>query len=48
MNEWGFIGAVGVAQHASLEEVFLLRVLLQQHEELTNIILLLETQRKTQ
>lgn len=35
------VAAVGVARHAALEEVLLLRVFLQRHKELSHLVLLL-------
>ena len=40
-SEARLVGGVGVAQHPTLEEVLLLRVLLQRHEELAHCVLLL-------
>lgn len=39
-----FVAAVGVSWHATLQEVFLLRILFQGHEKLCHFILLLRTQ----
>lgn len=38
------VAAVGVSRHATLQEVFLLRILFQGHEKLCHFILLLHTQ----
>lgn len=43
-----FVATVGVSWHAALQEVLLLRILLQRHKELCHLILLLKTQRRKQ
>lgn len=42
-----FVAAVGVSWHAALQEVLLLRILLQRHKELCHLILLLNAEKET-